>query len=81
MAPSKTSTDKRVSSTGLSRRGFIAGTGAAAVGLSLVRPESVRGSNANEKVNIGCIGCGGRGTWIAELFQQHGGYNIAAAAR
>jgi myo-inositol 2-dehydrogenase / D-chiro-inositol 1-dehydrogenase len=63
-----------------SRRGFIAGAGAAAVGLTILRPELVWGYQANEKVNIGCIGCGGRGTWLAKLFQKHGGYNIVAAA-
>jgi predicted dehydrogenase len=26
------------------------------------------------------LGCGGRGTWIAELFKEHGGYEIVAAA-
>jgi predicted dehydrogenase len=26
------------------------------------------------------IGCGGRGSWIADLFQKHGGYEITAAA-
>ena len=26
------------------------------------------------------IGCGGRGQWIADLFQKHGGYTIAAVA-
>jgi myo-inositol 2-dehydrogenase / D-chiro-inositol 1-dehydrogenase len=67
---------------GFSRRGFLAGAGAgaAAVGLTILRPELVKGYQANEKVNLGCIGCGGRGTWIAELFQKHGGYNIAAVA-
>jgi predicted dehydrogenase len=26
------------------------------------------------------LGCGGRGTWIAQLFKEHGGYEIVAAA-
>ena len=65
---------------GFSRRGFLAGAGAAAAGLTILRPELVSGYQANEKVDIGFIGCGGRGTWIAELFHKHGGYNIVAAA-
>jgi myo-inositol 2-dehydrogenase/D-chiro-inositol 1-dehydrogenase len=65
---------------GFSRRGFMAGAGAAAAGLTILRPELVWGYQANEKVDIGLIGCGGRGTWIAELFLKHGGYNIVAAA-
>ncbi len=64
----------------VTRRGFIAGASAAAVGVSLVRPEAVRGTMANKKIDIGFVGCGGRGTWIAKLFQKHGGYNIVAAA-
>ncbi len=62
-----------------SRRRFLAGTGAA-VGATIVRPELVRGANANEKVDIGLIGCGGRGGWIANLFKMHGGYNLVALA-
>jgi predicted dehydrogenase len=44
-----------------------------------MKPELVRGSQANSKIALGLIGCGGRGTWIADLFQQHGGYRIVAA--
>jgi len=32
------------------------------------------------KLKIGLIGCGGRGNWIAKLFQQHGGYELHAVA-
>jgi len=28
---------------------------------------------------LGLLGCGSRGTWIADLFRKHGGYEIAAA--
>ncbi len=31
-------------------------------------------------VRLGVIGCGGRGSWIADRFRRHGGYAIAAAA-
>jgi len=65
---------------GLSRRRFIAGTAAAAASLSVVKPETAFGYAANEKVSIGVSGCGGRGTWIADLFSKHGGYEVAAAA-
>lgn len=41
---------------------------------------TVRGSQANSRINIGLIGCGGRGTWIANLFQKHGGYQFTACA-
>jgi predicted dehydrogenase len=65
---------------GHSRRRFLADAGAAALAFSVVRPELVRGSGASSKVDLGIIGCGGRGSWIADLFRMHGGYNVVAAA-
>lgn len=69
-------------SRAFSRREFVAGAGAAA-GLALVsRP--VFGQQAaafnGPKIKIGIVGCGGRGSFMANLFRQHGGYEIAAAA-
>ncbi len=65
-------------SSPITRRAFVA-TGAAA-GLAVVRPSAVRGSEANSRVRIGCIGLGGRGAWIAQLFRDHGGFEITAVA-
>ncbi len=64
----------------ISRRNFIAGAGAAALSFTVVKPNQVRGTEANTKIKFGLVGCGGRGTWIANLFQQHGGYDIVAVA-
>jgi myo-inositol 2-dehydrogenase/D-chiro-inositol 1-dehydrogenase len=64
----------------ITRRRFIAGAGATALSFTVIKPKLVRGTEANSKVDLGLIGCGGRGTWIAELFQQHGGYNLVAVA-
>ncbi|OGD19455.1 MAG: hypothetical protein A2W03_07220 [Candidatus Aminicenantes bacterium RBG_16_63_16] len=64
----------------LSRRDFIKGAGAAAVSLTVLPPGLVRGSQANSRIKLGIIGCGGRGTWIAKLFAEHGGYEITAGA-
>jgi len=58
----------------------MAGAGAAAFSFTIMKPELVRGTAANSRLNLGMVGCGGRGTWIAELFKRHGGYHIAAAA-
>jgi predicted dehydrogenase len=66
--------------TGLTRRRFLADTTAAALTISVLKPELVRGSNGNSKVDLGIIGCGGRGGWMANLFQKHGGYNVVALA-
>jgi myo-inositol 2-dehydrogenase / D-chiro-inositol 1-dehydrogenase len=68
------------SPTESTRRQFLARTGTAAVAFNILAPELVRGADANAKLNVGLIGCGGRGTWIGELFQKHGGYNVVAVA-
>ena len=63
----------------ISRRQLLATTGTIAA-CTLIKPELILGSTANSKINLGVIGCGGRGTWIAGLFKEHGGFNIVAAA-
>jgi myo-inositol 2-dehydrogenase / D-chiro-inositol 1-dehydrogenase len=63
----------------VTRRRFLAGAGAAALSFSIVKPQIVRGQ-VKEKVRLGIVGCGGRGNWITDLFNKHGGYKIAAAA-
>ena len=51
------------------RRQLIEKTGAAlAAGFTIVRPESVRGSQANSKIAVGLIGVGGRGQYDATIF-------------
>lgn len=64
----------------LSRRRFLAQTGASAVSFAFLDPKLVGGAEANSKIDLGLIGCGGRGTWIAGLFQKHGGYNLVSVA-
>ncbi|MHB8519924.1 MAG: Gfo/Idh/MocA family protein [Limisphaerales bacterium] len=64
----------------LTRRRFIAGAGATALSFAVIKPELVFGAEANSKIELGLIGCGGRGTWITDLFQKHGGYHVAAVA-
>jgi predicted dehydrogenase len=64
----------------ITRRKFLASAGTAAVGFTILKPDLVGGSTANSKINIGVIGCGGRGAWIAELFAKNGNYNVVALA-
>ncbi|MCI0499840.1 MAG: Gfo/Idh/MocA family oxidoreductase [Planctomycetales bacterium] len=64
----------------VTRRRFLASTAGTALAFTIIKPELVSGTEANSKINLGLIGCGGRGTWIADLFKQHGGYNLVAAA-
>jgi predicted dehydrogenase len=37
----------------------------------LLRPELVFGSQANSTIELGLVGCGGRGNWIAPLFTEY----------
>lgn len=34
----------------------------------------------SRKIKLGLIGCGGRGSWLLDLFAKHGGYEIHAVA-
>ena len=61
------------------RRRFLAATGAAAT-ATLLSPSTAIGDAANSKINLGVIGVGGRGGWLADLFVAHGGFRIAAVA-
>ncbi len=70
----------RQSRNRLSRRRFLATTGATAFSVTLMRPGLVSGAQVNSKMTIGVIGCGSRGTWISDLFLQHGGYQVVSAA-
>lgn len=59
------------------RRSFLM---AASSGLLIVKPSTAFGYAANSAVEIGIVGCGGRGTWIGDLFQEFGGARIVALA-
>jgi predicted dehydrogenase len=80
MAHSQDATQNSTSRPEWTRRDLMAGAGAAALSFAVVQPQTVRGYPANSKIDLGLIGCGGRGTWIAKLFRDHGGYNVVAAA-
>lgn len=70
---------KSQSSTGgINRRQFIAGASTAAIGLTVLKPQLAFADTANRKLDIGLIGCGGRGQWVIKHFADHGGYNVIA---
>ncbi|NQV34569.1 MAG: Gfo/Idh/MocA family oxidoreductase [Phycisphaeraceae bacterium] len=73
-------TNSQNASRAMTRRSFLASGGAAALSFSIVKPGAVRGSEANSKIKVGCIGLGGRGRMIADMIHKHGGYHIAAVA-
>ena len=76
--------------SGCSRRQFLGGAvGAAAAApfvgaaarLAADEPaEEKKSAGPKRKIKLGLVGCGGRGSWIAKLFQKHGGYEIHAVA-
>lgn len=63
----------------LPRRSFLASTATAAT-LTVLKPSLVFGAEANRKLEIGLIGCGGRGSWLANLFAESGLYKFVACA-
>jgi predicted dehydrogenase len=63
----------------INRRTFLAATTAAGT-VTLLKPSTAFGSAANTTIELGLIGCGGRGKWIAELFAQSGKYKFVACA-
>ena len=73
----------------LRRRTFL-GRSAAAVSVPLLASASVLaaepppaadgGQPPGRKIKLGVVGNGGRGSWIAKLFQEHGGYEFHAVA-
>jgi myo-inositol 2-dehydrogenase/D-chiro-inositol 1-dehydrogenase len=64
----------------MTRRKFLAGAGATALGLTILKPDLLGAAEANSKINIGVIGCGGRGAWVAELFAKNGNFNVVAVS-
>jgi predicted dehydrogenase len=65
--------------TRLPRRAFLAGTAATTV-LTALKPSLLFGSQANSKIELGLIGCGGRGSWLVPLFEETGLYRFVACA-
>ncbi len=65
--------------TPIARRSFLAGA-ATATTLTALKPSLVFGAQANSVLDIGLIGCGGRGSWIANLFHETGKYRFVACA-
>ncbi len=64
----------------VTRRSFLSGAGAAALSFAVVRPDAVRGTQANSRVKAGVIGLGGRGRMIAGMVAKHSGYEVTAVA-
>jgi len=64
----------------MGRRQFIAGVAATTAGWTVIRASAVKGTEANSRIEVGCIGLGGRGRLIAGMLAEHPGYRITAVA-
>jgi predicted dehydrogenase len=63
------------------RRQFLGGALATAAALPLgALAQEAKPKQFDRKIKLGLIGCGGRGSWLGDLFKQHGGYQICAVA-
>src|SRR5690349_16612020 len=58
------------------RRRFLHAAG----GVLLLKPQTVFGSQANSTVEVGLLGCGSRGNWIAPFFPEYAGARVVAVA-
>ena len=61
----------------LNRRGFLSAAGA---GLLIVKPQAVRGTQANSAVAVGLLGCGGRGSAVTSSFVTNTTTRVVALA-
>ncbi len=62
------------------RRDFLKTASSAVAGFTLLKPEAVFGSSANSSVQLGVIGCGGRGTHVATSFINNTSTRVVAIA-
>jgi myo-inositol 2-dehydrogenase/D-chiro-inositol 1-dehydrogenase len=73
------SNQKPDSTARVDRRKFL-GAAAAAAGMMFIKPELLRGSQANSAVRVGLLGCGGRGSADASHLVETGGARVVALA-
>ena len=60
------------------RREFLKTAAATTAGWTIVQPSAVRGSQANSRLEIGVVGSGGRGRFVATLFEKHSNTKVVA---
>jgi len=57
-----------------------AASSAGVSGALAADPSAAASPRRDRKIKLGLIGCGGRGPWLADLFEKHGGYEMHAVA-
>jgi myo-inositol 2-dehydrogenase / D-chiro-inositol 1-dehydrogenase len=60
------------------RRNFVKHAGLAAAGAMIMKPELVRGADANSALSLGLIGCGNRGMYVSGIFAKNEYLKVAA---
>jgi len=60
------------------RRGFIGAAGFTAAGFTMVASRLARGTEANSAIGVGLLGCGGRGTAVADSMVKNAGARVVA---
>lgn len=68
----------------MTRRSFVGRTVLSSAGLVMAvnagAQTQTRAPEFKRKIKLGVVGNGGRGGWIAQLFQKHGGFEMHAVA-
>jgi predicted dehydrogenase len=64
--------------TKVGRREFVGLAAAATAGITILKPSTAFGTQANSAVRLGLLGCGGRGTAVTESFLQNTGAIVTA---
>jgi myo-inositol 2-dehydrogenase/D-chiro-inositol 1-dehydrogenase len=66
--------------TKISRRNFLGSAAVSAAGFMVIKPQMVRGTEANSVVRFGILGVGGRGTDVGSGFVENAGARVTALA-
>lgn len=62
----------------MKRRSFLQAAATTAAAFTVLPAKTVRGLEANSKLEVGIIGCGMRGPWIGEFFEEYGDSKVVA---
>ncbi|MEW6238637.1 MAG: Gfo/Idh/MocA family oxidoreductase [Candidatus Omnitrophota bacterium] len=62
------------------RRSFLKASAAGAAGMMFVKPSSIYGAPANSAIEIGILGCGGRGNFVAKKYQENAPQDMKVVA-
>ncbi|HNR31270.1 MAG TPA: Gfo/Idh/MocA family oxidoreductase [Candidatus Hydrogenedentes bacterium] len=62
----------------MDRREFLRTATASAAGITVLASGTATSYAANDRFEVGIIGCGGRGIWIGDLFQKHANAKVVA---